>query len=164
MAMSETPRVLLDASALIAVIKDEPNAHHVDDLLTMLDRGEVQLVESVIILGEVFKSSTDPDTAKRERHETRLQAIRSLLESRDVLLLDVTAPIVRKATEYRLGRGMKLPDAIHLATAALNRCDWLVTYDRDFPEALEKPQIVRLNHNGEPLNLPWTRKEDVALF
>lgn len=28
---------------------------------------------------------------------------------------------------------MKLPDAVNLDTAALNRCNWLITFDRDFP-------------------------------
>ena len=36
MAKTEIPRVLLDSSALIAVIKNEPNAEHIDGLLDML--------------------------------------------------------------------------------------------------------------------------------
>lgn len=39
----------------------------------------------------------------------------------------------RSVPEYRLAHGMKVPDAVHLATAVLNRCDWLVTLDDDFP-------------------------------
>lgn len=143
MARTDIPRALLDTSALIAVIKDEPNAEHVDGLLAMLDLGEVQLVESVIILGEVYKPPDHKDLAVRARHSAKLQQIRSLLESREVVLLDVTQPIVRKATEYRRDHGMKLPDAVHLATAALNRCDWLVTFDMGFPERLAGPKVIR---------------------
>lgn len=164
MATSETPRVLLDSSALIAIIKDEPNAEHVDGLLDMLARGEVQLIESVIVLAEVFKPSDHKEQALREQHDAQLQHIRSLLQSREVALLDVTPPIARKATEYRLGYRMKLADAVHLATAVLNRCDWLVTYDMDFPQNLVGPKVVRLDHGAEPTTLPWRHHVEDHLF
>lgn len=164
MAKTDIPRVLLDTSALIAVIKGEPNSEHVDGLLDMLDRGEVQVVESVIVLGEVFKTSDDKDKDVRVRYDAELQKIRSLLESRDVLLLDVTKPIVQKATEYRRDHRMKLPDAVHLATAVLNRCDWLVTYDRDFSQHLDELRVVQLNHVDEPRDLPWRHRVEDGLF
>ena len=164
MAKTDVPRVLLDSSALIAVIKGEPNSEHVDGLLNMLDRKEVQLVESVIVLGEVFKLSDHKDQAVRARYDAELHKIRSLLESREVLLLDVTKPIVQKATRYRRDHGMRLPDAVHLATAVLNRCDWLVTYDRDFSQHLDGVRVVQLNHVGEPRDLPWQRHVEEGLF
>ena len=68
---------------------------------------------------------------------------------------DVTIPIARKATEYRLAHGMKVPDAVHLATAVLNRCDWLVTLDDDFPLAVEGVQVVRTELLSEDAALPW---------
>lgn len=167
MARTEIPRVLLDSSALIAVIKDEPNSEHIDGLLGMLDRKEVELVESVIVLGEVYKPSEHKDASVRERHDTKLRQVRSLLESRDVLLLDVTRPIVQRAMEYRRERRdrvMKLPDAVHLATAALNRCDWLVTFDRDFPLHIDGLKVVRLDHVNKPRDLPWQRHVEERLF
>jgi len=42
MATSSRPRVLLDACALIAIIKDEPVASRVDGLLAMLDRNGLE--------------------------------------------------------------------------------------------------------------------------
>ena len=46
-------RALLDASALIGVIKGEPNFECLRTLLAAIDRGEVTLVESTAILAEV---------------------------------------------------------------------------------------------------------------
>lgn len=155
MARTDPPRVLIDACGLIAIIKDEPGAERVDGLLDMIDRHEVQLVESVQILGEVYRKSTAEDPATRDRQDKTLANIRVLLESRDVELLDVTLPIIRKATEFRHLMNMSLPDAIHLATAALNRCDWLITFDKKFPE-VDGMKIFRREHLvDKSFNIPW---------
>jgi predicted nucleic acid-binding protein len=155
MARTDPPRVLIDACGLIAIIKDEPGAERLDGLLDMIDRGDVQLVESVQILGEVFKKSTAEDPATRDRQDKKLANIRALLESRDVELLDVTLPIIRRATDFRRLMPMKLPDAVHLATAQLNKCDWMVTFDRQFPE-VDGMRIFRREHLvDKSFNIPW---------
>jgi predicted nucleic acid-binding protein len=155
MARTDPPRVLIDACGLIAIIKDEPGAERLDGLLNMIDRHEVQLVESVQILAEVYRKSTAEDPATRDRQDTKLANIRALLESRDVELLDVTLPIIRKATEYRRLMPMKLPDAVYLATAQLNKCDWMVTFDGIFPE-VDGMKIFRREHLVEKsFDIPW---------
>lgn len=165
MATISRQRVLLDASALIAVIADEPVAARVAGLLAMLDRGEAELVESVLIFGEVFRPSDAKDPIKRREQNAKLAAIRARLESREVVLLDVTAPVVRKATEFRLSNGLKLPDAVHLATAVLNRCDWLVTLDRDFPQLPGVLKVFRLEDLTDPkIMLPWDATVQTSLF
>ena len=65
MAKSDKPRILMDSSALLAVIKDEPGADRLDGLLEMIGRGDAELVESVIVLGEVFKQSDAADETER---------------------------------------------------------------------------------------------------
>lgn len=164
MAKSDVRRVLLDSSALIAVIKDEPGASRLDGLFHMIQQGEAELVESVLVLAEVFKRSTSNDEAQRSLEDAKLENIRALLQSRDVMLLDVTPPVARKATEYRSEYGMKLPDAVHLATGVLNRCDWIVTLDNDFPD-IQGVKIYRLSHlKDDSFQLPWDRGMQGALF
>lgn len=165
MATSDKPRVLMDSSALIALIKDEPGAERLDGLMEMIEAGEVELVESVLVLGEVYKRSDASDESERARQDKKLDAIRSLLGSRDVVLQDVTRPIVEKATEYRQRKApKKLPDAIHLATAFYNRCDWLVTLDGDFP-GIDDIQVFNWSHLKDPnSNLPWARLIQDSLF
>lgn len=163
MAKSDIRRVLMDSSALIALIKGEPPAARLAGLLAMIERGDAQLVESVIVLAEVYKRSTHPDQSERQRQDALLDDIRAKLESRDVILLDVTPPVARKATELRAKHGLKLPDAIHLATALLNRCDWLVTLDRDFPQ-LGALRVFRLELLDPVARLPWDVTIQDALF
>ncbi|WP_029212874.1 type II toxin-antitoxin system VapC family toxin [Arsenicicoccus bolidensis] len=165
MAKSDKPRVLLDSSALIGVIKNEPGAERLDGLLEMVGRGGVELVGSVLILGEVFKQSDAADESERRRQDGKLGNIRRLLESREVMLLDVTKPIVKVATEYRRNRKPKdLPDAIHLATAVLNRCDWLVTFDADFPDVDGLQIFRRLQLEDPKVSLPWAIPVQEMLF
>lgn len=165
MANGDRPRVLIDSSALLSVIKDEPGAEGLDGLLEMIGRGEAELVESVLILGEVFKQSDAADESERQRQDEKLGNIRRLLESREVLLLDVTPPIVKAATEYRRNRKPKaLPDAIHLATAVLNRCDWLVTFDADFPEVDGLQTFRRAQLQDPQVRLPWAIAVQESLF
>ena len=105
------------------------------------------------------------DETERRRSDERLGNIRRLLESREVLLIDVTPPIVRKATEFRQNKKPKrLPDAIHLATAVLNRCDWLVTFDDDFPD-VDGLLTFRWAQLLDPqVSLPWAIAVQGSLF
>jgi len=153
----------MDACALIAIIKNEPDAERLDGLMEMLDQGDAHLVESVQILAEVYKKSDADDPAARRHQDAKLENIRARLESCDVELLDVTLPIVRKATEFRQKYGLKLPDATHLATAVLNKCDWLVTFDVQFPD-IDGMRTFRMKHLIDAsVGLPWETEIQDAL-
>ncbi|MFZ1484562.1 type II toxin-antitoxin system VapC family toxin [Nostocoides sp.] len=80
-------------------------------------------------------------------------------------MLDVTPPIVKKAAEFRRNRRpKKLPDAIHLATAVLNKCDWLVTFDDDFPD-VDGLRTFRWPQLRDPqIDLPWIVAVQDPLF
>ena len=164
MATSEIPRVLMDSCALLAIIKDEPGAERLDGLMAMIAQGKAQLVESVLVLGEVFKRSDAKDESERDRQDRMLEEVRDLLKSREVQLLDVTPPITDQATQFRRDHGLKLADAVHLATAVLNRCDWFVTFDRDFLKVgdLRIFRIDRLRASTVPL--PWDLPGQDPLF
>jgi uncharacterized protein with PIN domain len=77
---------LLDASALIGVIKGEPEFECLKSLLAAVDREEVTLVESTAILAEVVPEH-GRDT---ELHALARDAVRALLESPTTQLVDVS--------------------------------------------------------------------------
>jgi predicted nucleic acid-binding protein len=162
-ARTDPRRVYLDACALIAIINDEAGAERLDALLDMITRGDAQLIESVQILGEVYRKSDAEDPNIRRDQDEKLANIRARLESRDVQLLDVTPHIIRMATEFRQRYGLKLPDAVHLATALLNKCDWLVTFDGKFPD-LDGMRTFRMKHLiDSSVGLPWETEIQEAL-
>lgn len=122
-------RALLDASALIGVIKGEKEFECLKTLLAAVDRTEVTLVESTAMLAEVQPEHTK-DT---ELHVLAREAVRALLESPATELVDVSAVVARKAGDLRVKHGMSTWDAVHLATAILAKVDVLIVRDGKFP-------------------------------
>lgn len=120
---------LLDASSLIGVVQGEDEFACLKSLLAAVDRREVRLVESTAIMTEVLpRHASDTEAHSRARN-----AIRTLLESPDTQLVDVSAVVARKAGELRTLHGMKTWDAIHLATAVCAQVDVLIVRDNRFP-------------------------------
>ena len=122
-------RALLDASALIGVIKGEPDFECLRTLLAAIDRGEVTLVESTAILAEVQPGHI----ADNPRHTRAREAVRALLESSTTELVDVNTIVARKAGHLRVKHAMTTWDAVHLATAILAKVDVLIVRDGKFP-------------------------------
>ncbi len=126
---SKIERALLDASALIGVIKGELAFEGLRSLLAAVDRGEVTLVESTAILTEVQPQHTG-DT---DSHALARETVRALLESPMTQLVDVSTAVARKAGNLRVEHGLTTWDAVHLATAVLAGVDVLVVRDGKFP-------------------------------
>lgn len=124
--------VLLDASALIGVIKGEPEFECLKSLLAAVDRGEVRLVESTAILAEV-QPEHRRDAAL---HADAREAVRALLESPATQLVDVSTAVARKAGDLRVDHNLTTWDAVHLATAVVAGVDVLVVRDRKFPAGM----------------------------
>lgn len=120
---------LLDASSLLGVVQGETEFECLKSLLAAVDRGAVKLVESTAILTEVLpRHARDTPSHTRAR-----EGIRTLLESPDTQLVDVSTVIARKAGDLRTKHGLKTWDAIHLATAILAGVDVLIVRDGKFP-------------------------------
>lgn len=127
---SKIESALLDASALIGVIKGEPEFKCLTSLLAAVDRGQVTLVESTAILAEVHAEHTR-DTAL---HALARETVRALLESPATQLVDVSTAVARKAGDLSVKHHLTTWDAVHLATAVLAGVDVLVVRDGKFPE------------------------------
>lgn len=122
--------VLLDASALLGLVVDDPDFRCLRSLLAAIERGEVRLVESTAILAEVLVRH-QKDTA---RHALARRSLRALLESPETHLVDLSTVVARKAGELKVKHGLKTWDAVHLATALLENVDVLIVRDHKFPK------------------------------
>ena len=118
--------VYLDTNAIIAIMESPPSdgagiqdfwKQQSDRKPTRFHTSELSLAELLVI---PYRSA---DTALVEFY---LQ----LFSDQDILAVHgVNRPILDVAAVIRSRRRMKLPDAIHLATASVAKCSYFVTFD-----------------------------------
>ena len=120
--------VYLDANLLIYAMEDFGSVGgKVRDLFARIDAGELDGVTSELTLAEVLvKPLRDGATAIAGEY-------RELLDPDGPLLVTpVSRAVLVRAAEVRSSSSLKLPDAIHVATAELLGCGTLLTNDAGF--------------------------------
>jgi len=70
-----------------------------------------------------------------------VQAFDAYFDSSDVDLVDVDSAIARVAAYVRANFKLKVPDAIHLATALETKCHTFLTTDSDFERCRTQSSI-----------------------
>ena len=117
--------VLVDSAPIIYVL--EANARFAARFVPLFQRhadGELMLAVTPITIAEVL---TGPLAAGEE---TLARRYRAVLEAWQVV--PFTGDIAESAARLRGQYGLRLPDAIQLASALAINADALVTHDRDF--------------------------------
>lgn len=140
-------RVYVDSNVLIYAVEGIPaTAAPAKTLITFLRGQRGLMFTSEIAIAEVLAPS-------RRRGEWPLAAKRRvyfdlLLWSGAVTLLPVTRDILIRTADLRKLMRLKLPDAIHLASAIKNNCGFLVTGDSDFKKMPSGMERVRPDEKG----------------
>lgn len=117
--------LLVDSAPIVYTL--EGNARFAGRFAPMFERhaqGELVLAVTTITLAEVLAG---PLKAGEEALARRYRAV---LEAWQVI--DLTSDIAESAARLRGTYGLKLPDAIQLASALAINAEALVTHDRDF--------------------------------
>ena len=134
------PNYAWDTSVFLAWIQEE-QAAPLDDIALVvaeIDSGTSNLIVSVEIYSEVLETKQTPEQFAR---------FEQFLKRSNVVLIDKTQPIARKAGEIRsrgLAEGRKIngPDATVMATAILAGADVLHSLDDRHHIALSGSSIV----------------------
>ncbi len=117
--------VLLDSAPIIYQLEAHPQlARRFQPLFERHAAGTLAFAVSTITIAEVL---TGPLRAGDEALTKRYRAV---LESWQVV--ELTSDIVESAARLRASLGLRLPDAVQLASALAVNADALVTHDRDF--------------------------------
>ena len=117
-------RPYLDAQSWITALSGEgPYARDLAEWFAAADRGELQIITSVLMPVEVLGGPHDART--QESAERAEQAMRRS----SVQQVNVTRVVVADARQLRIDYGLKTVDAMHVATAAFGRADVLLTND-----------------------------------
>lgn len=121
-------RLYRDANLFIyAVEAVEPWARTRHALFSALDRGECSAVTSELTVAECLVKPMELD------RQDLVQTYLEVLQSRQALdVFPVDRAVLIEAACLRSVERVKLPDAIHVATALRRRCDTVLTNDPDF--------------------------------
>lgn len=116
---------VLDSYALMAFFEDEPGADIVRELILKAEENKVNLLMSVVNLGEVWYSiarTNSPEVADQYIGEIRGMAIE---------ILDNDWTLTRQAAAFKSGGNISYADCFAAALAKLKKAE-LVTGDREF--------------------------------
>ena len=126
--------VLVDTAPWIYLLEDHPQfAPLFLGLFEAAERGQIQLALTTITLAEVLTGPLKhKQTALAKRYEIALNKYQ---------VLPLTATIASLAAQLRIQYGLKLPDAVQLASALDMGAAALVTHDRDFSKVKGLPVL-----------------------
>jgi len=131
-------RVYLDANVFIYAMEQlEPWCHVAQSLLTMIDHGDMQCITSESTLAECLIKPI-----RRNQPENVLAFERAFEPEDNFEVLPIGRPILKQAAEFRALTALKLPDAIHAATAVVGGCSVIVTNVSGFSPMKAMPVIL----------------------
>jgi predicted nucleic acid-binding protein len=117
--------LLVDSAPIIYTLEAHQRfAAHFAPMFERHASGELSLAVTTITIAEVL---TGPLKAGEEALARRYRAVLDAWQ-----VVDFTSDIAESAARLRGQYGLKLPDAIQLASALAINADALVTHDRDF--------------------------------
>jgi predicted nucleic acid-binding protein len=132
--MTDGPLVYLDANPFIYSVEGEPLiSEPIQSFFRSLQERPGSAATSELTLAEVLA----PSSQGRKRHpDWKRQYLDLIVWSRFINLKPVSRNVLYETANLRATRataGLKLPDAIHLATALISGCSFFVTGDRRIP-------------------------------
>jgi predicted nucleic acid-binding protein len=108
-----------------------------EPLFEAIDRGDLSAEISVLLAGEVLtgaKKAADTEILLRYRH--------IFSEFPNLALHDADMRVMERMSDLRAAYGLKIPDAIHMATAFLNGAQAFVTNDAGLKQVNELDVLV----------------------
>ena len=130
------PRVYIDACVLLAYVgNEEGRADTVQSILDDARNSRIELLTSALSITEVAYVATGPHDDISSAGETKIDQLWT--PASPIILVDVSETVaraarsvIRQAWGEGVG-GVRSADAIHLATAQLQKCDRFFTYENE---------------------------------
>jgi predicted nucleic acid-binding protein len=121
-------RIALDTVSFVYFLERHPTYYlPAIDLFERIEKGKIEAVASTLVLTELLVP------AFRAEDSSRAEEVCSLLAHFPHLkLIEVDTNIAYEASRIRAETALRTPDALHLATALMQKVDWFVTNDKAF--------------------------------
>jgi len=118
-------RIYLDANVWIYAVESYPVfIREITALLQSIDQGNQVAITSELSLAEVLvKPLQEQNQARQEAYK------RAIVNRKNVFVVPVLRELLVDAAQVRVDTGLKLPDAIHVATALRSQCTTFLTND-----------------------------------
>ena len=133
-------KVYLDANILIYIVEKHPQfGDHLQPLLAAAHHHQLTLMTSHLSVLECLVIPT------RLHNNQLIRACYEHLFESDLVLLPITLDVIQAAVNFRAQfASLKVPDAIHLATATLYDAEAILTNDVDWSKVLPQ-KVILLN-------------------
>lgn len=137
--------VYLDANIFIYLLEGYAEfASVLLQLVDLIDAGKVQAFTSELSLAETLvKPIMDGNLNLQHLYETTIQTSASLQVcplTRDILML-----AAKLRAKSKKSSSIRLPDAIHIATAQVHQCQYFVTNDKILKNCVSNLEVVLLS-------------------
>lgn len=138
-------RIYIDSNPIIYLVEQYPRFNDVlSELFGLIDSAQILATTSELTVAEVLvKPIRDQLSGLQQSFEQRLQT------SGGLIVAEIDRPILVRAAEIRaVQTTLRLPDAIHLATALETDCKVFLTNDQRIKSAeLEMVYLSQLEQN-----------------
>lgn len=133
--------VALDTMVFIYLLDEHPAYVEIAAaLFAMIERGELQGVTSTLTLAEVLtRPAQQANVAALRDYELYLTNFPNL----DLAALSVDG--ARRAATVRAATGLKMPDAIQIATAHVAGADAIISNDKAWRNKINQPALLLLD-------------------
>ena len=128
-------RLVLDASAMVTLLESRPGAESVEETIHLAMAGKVELLMSVVNLGEVYY------TIWRGRGALAAQKALAEVSQLPIEFVSIDSGRALLAAEFPARRVLRYPDSFAAALAKELKAA-LLTGDKDFAAVAEEIEII----------------------
>ncbi|NDJ22721.1 PIN domain-containing protein [Nostoc sp. B(2019)] len=138
-------RVYLDTNIWIYALEGYPAfVQNLTQLFQNIEQGNLSVVTSELSLAEALvKPFQNQDLAQQKTYKQFIS------NSRNLTVIPVSRQVLIEAAQLRASVNIKLPDAIHAATALLSQCSTFLTNDQRF-QGVPSLSVVLLSQINSP--------------
>ncbi len=133
-------RIALDTVSFVYFLERHPTFYRpAKDLFERIEKGKFEAVASTLVLTELLVPAFRAEDSSRTQEVLRL-----LTHFPHLKLVEVDTNIAYEASRIRAETALRTPDALHLATALLQKVEWFVTNDKAFSRIPNIPLKIGL--------------------